>query len=1113
MVSADKPGSYPTITAALNAAGPGATISVLPGRYAENLVFTRLVTVVAEDGPGTVEVHSTQGSTVVSGAEAVQLRGLVLTSTDTKAPVVDVHGGEIALDECRISGSAWAAVLGRGQGRVALRGCDIANSAGAGIVVTSPVEGTVEDTALHDIGSSGVVLADRGALALRRTAVERVQGNGICVNDSARAVLEQVSVVGAGKPAVVVEKQGQAKARALTVSGSTALDLYLLTTGAVSIADSVFTGAPVQSAHIAAGSATELTGCRFTGAGRNAVHVTGGSAPRFTDCRVEDSGVGVIVEADSKPVFERTTVRGCKQGAVVVEGGADARFAGLRLAAESGPGVQVRAGSALALSDGVVEVRGETAVALSDSSRGVLSDLRITAVGGDGVALSGGARAEVTSALLRAGGVRVGADSAVGLRDSEVVEAAGDAVLVAGGGSATMTRCRVRGAGRNGVLIGAGGRAELRECEVTGAAADGVRVETTEPVLVSRCTLRDNAGEALRRPAEGDRVTVEQLTGAVVASGLEELSAAIPAVPAAAREERAPAGAEQPEHATGPNPEQSLGEAAGVEPSGPLGELDSLVGLASVKHEVKGLINLIKMSQRRQEMGLPMPPMSRHLVFAGPPGTGKTTVARLYGAVLAELGILSRGHMVEVARADLVGQYIGSTAIKTTEVVTKALGGVLFIDEAYTLTAQSGGSGPDFGQEAVDTLMKFMEDHRDELVVIVAGYSELMEKFLASNPGMASRFTRTIEFPNYSVDELVTITTNLCRKHYFELTEDATQALVDYFDGVPKNETFGNGRVARKLFEAMVGNQASRLAAQASTKDSELSRLTAEDLGAEITALSAAVGAKTDRSDAPTDPASQVRASRGWQRLEALVGQAGLREKAGPGLVRLAELVRARKPLNKQANLVLSGPRGTGRSEVARRYAQCLSELGLVPGGQLVRVGLGTDLTPQWPGQAGALLRAAVADASGGVLVVDVDDRPAEQWRAEAVESLVDGLRRLAGDPVVVLLGEHDALAALFSGSRALAQVFPQSWALEDYTDAELAELAVRRLLRRGHEVPDDVRAALADQVRDGDLRTAHAVHRFADRLAAAVASRTLAAADLRPAPALGPVPGLASVG
>lgn len=249
-----------------------------------------------------------------------------------------------------------------------------------------------------------------------------------------------------------------------------------------------------------------------------------------------------------------------------------------------------------------------------------------------------------------------------------------------------------------------------------------------------------------------------------------------------------------------------------------------------MKLEVTGLINLNKVTKRRTEMGLPMPPMSRHLVFAGPPGTGKTTVARLYGAVLAELGILGKGHIVEVARADLVAQIIGGTAIKTTEVFNRALGGVLFIDEAYTLTNQSRGTGPDFGQEAVETLMKMMEDHRDEIVVIAAGYSEHMDRFLASNPGMASRFARTIEFPNYSPEELVTIVRGLCAKHYYELSDDTVDALSRYFETVPKGPTFGNGRVARQVFESMIGAQASRLAIQSPGHDSELSLLTAADV-------------------------------------------------------------------------------------------------------------------------------------------------------------------------------------------------------------------------------------------------------------------------------------------
>ena len=241
-------------------------------------------------------------------------------------------------------------------------------------------------------------------------------------------------------------------------------------------------------------------------------------------------------------------------------------------------------------------------------------------------------------------------------------------------------------------------------------------------------------------------------------------------------------------------------------------------------------MNLNLMAKRRQEAGLSAPPMARHLVFAGAPGTGKTTVARLYGAILADLGVLRSGHLVEVARADLVAQIIGGTAIKTTEVFNTALGGVLFIDEAYTLSAgQGGGTGPDFGREAIDTLLKLMEDHREDVVVIAAGYSQQMSEFLQANPGLESRFSRTIEFENYTPAELVTIVGLHCRRHDYRLDEVAAQVLHDYFERIPKDGTFGNGRTARKVFEVMADHQATRLAMAERVTASDMTLLLAED--------------------------------------------------------------------------------------------------------------------------------------------------------------------------------------------------------------------------------------------------------------------------------------------
>ena len=232
-----------------------------------------------------------------------------------------------------------------------------------------------------------------------------------------------------------------------------------------------------------------------------------------------------------------------------------------------------------------------------------------------------------------------------------------------------------------------------------------------------------------------------------------------------------------------------------------LNELGSLIGLESVKREVRKLVNLIQVSQMRERAGLKLASTSLHLVFAGAPGTGKTTVARLIGAIYKALGLLKKGHLVEVDRSGLVGGYVGHTAIKTKEVIESALGGVLFIDEAYSLTSQSDN---DFGGEAIETLLKHMEDYRDQLVVIAAGYSEEMEEFLASNPGLDSRFKTKINFENYSVTELTEIFENLVIENDYHVAEGAIQVIRDILDVVKDDEKFANGRTVRNLFEKVL---------------------------------------------------------------------------------------------------------------------------------------------------------------------------------------------------------------------------------------------------------------------------------------------------------------------
>ncbi|WP_336161108.1 AAA family ATPase [Amycolatopsis sp. VC5-11] len=488
-----------------------------------------------------------------------------------------------------------------------------------------------------------------------------------------------------------------------------------------------------------------------------------------------------------------------------------------------------------------------------------------------------------------------------------------------------------------------------------------------------------------------------------------------------------------------------------------LAELDGMIGLAAVKERVRSLTSEMTIDARRREAGMKVAVRSRHLLLTGNPGTAKTTVARLLGKIYQALGALPKGHVVEVTRTDLVGEYVGQTSLKTRAAVQRAVGGVLFLDEAYNLV---NDKDDDFGREAVAELLVQMENHREDLVVFAAGYPKEMDAFLESNSGLRSRFAGSIEFPDYSNDELARIFRAMAKGQGYELSADLLAALPEAVRRIPRGRGFANGRSARVLLEAAIGKQSTRLTTDGGA---DLVTLVAADLPQPG---ESGVGAVDDTG--PRRSLPELLAE-----LDAMIGLGSVKQRVRSMVDEMAVDARRREAGMKVAvrsrHLLFTGNPGTAKTTVSRLVGQIYRELGVLPSGHLVEVGRG-DLVAEFTGQTAPKTREVCERAAGGVLFIDEaynlvrDDN--DDYGKEAVTELLVQMENHREDLVVFVAGYPKQMDEFLESNPGLRSRFSGRIEFPDYTNEELAGIFTVMAKSQGYELSADLAAALPEAIR-----------------------------------------------